>query len=156
MKRCLLLLVFVIQFCFNGNAQHKYFEKYGPIADSLSQAHGIPACVMLAVAYHESGAGTSQIAKLLNNHFGIKGKNDLMKTHKIKCSYKYYPSAEESYRGFCRLVTSKKYYEKLKGTDDVKKWVKSIAAAGYAANAERWSNSIIRVIKTYSLDKKQE
>lgn len=156
MKRIILLFLFMSQLAFIAKSQHKYFETYRPLADSLSEALGIPSSIMLAVAYHESGAGTSQIAKLLNNHFGIKGKNDLMKTHKIKCSYKYYPSPEESYRGFCRLVTSKKYYEKLKGTNDVKKWAKSIAAAGYAANAERWSNSILRVIKTFGLDKKAE
>jgi flagellum-specific peptidoglycan hydrolase FlgJ len=156
MNKVVVLLVFTFVQNFNIQSQNSYFEKYKPLADSLSEVHSIPSSIILAVAYHESGGGTSQIAKLLNNHFGIKGKNDLLKTHKIKCSYKYYPSSEESYRGFCRLVTSKKYYEKLKGSDDVKKWVKSIAASGYAANAERWSNSILKVIYKFELNKKEE
>jgi Bax protein len=137
-----------------ANAQHAYFQKYQPVADSLESVYGIPSAVILAVAFHESGAGKSQVATLLNNHFGIKGSNNLMETHKIQSKYKYYPSVNESYNGFCRLVSSKKYYAGLKSanTKDCKKWVESIASAGYAGNAERWTNSIMGVIQKYKLN----
>jgi Bax protein len=154
MKKINIILIFICIHVFETQSQSTYFEKFNPLADSLSKVHGIPSSIMLAIAYHESGGGKSKIAKLLNNHFGIKGKNDLQVTHNIKSSYKYYVSPEESYNGFCRLVISKKYYHQLKGTSDVKNWLTCIAGAGYAANKTRWSNSILRIINLYRLEKK--
>jgi len=155
MKRINVLIICLLFTCLSqlAHAQHTYFQKYQPVADSLEKVYGIPSAVILAVAYHESGAGKSKVATLLNNHFGIKGSNNLLKTHNIKSKYKYYTSVSESYNGFCRLVTSKKYYTSLKSknTTDAKKWVASIASAGYAANASKWTNSIMSVIRKYSL-----
>lgn len=155
MKRLNVLLICLLFSLTSqlAQAQHSYFKTYQPVADSLEKVYGIPSAVILAVAYHESGAGKSKVATLLNNHFGIKGSNNLLKTHNIKSKYKYYASVSESYNGFCRLVTSKKYYSglKSKNTTDPKKWISSIASAGYAANAARWTNSIMSVIKKYNL-----
>ena len=61
----------------NHFSQKTYFIDYRELADSLDSAYEIPACIILSVAYIESGGGTSNIGRKLNNHFGIKGKNDV-------------------------------------------------------------------------------
>src|SRR5215216_3908137 len=75
----------------------KYIKKYRPIADSLGKVYGIPSSVILGVGMVESSTGEGKTAMLLNNHFGIVGKNNLKKSHKIKTRYKYYPSVTASY-----------------------------------------------------------
>src|SRR5690349_8695737 len=87
-------------------SQSKYVQKYRPTADSLSAEYGIPASVILAVAILESGSGTSRNAKLLNNHFGIVGKN---KVKHVKTKYKQYESVYESYKDFCKVIKKKKF-----------------------------------------------
>jgi Bax protein len=96
-----LLVLFLLLVFQSVSAQSKYIKQYKPIADSLSGIYGIPTSVMLGVAIIESGAGKSRNCKLLNNHFGVKGKNDLMKTKGIKSSYKQYTDGRASYVAFC-------------------------------------------------------
>src|SRR5262245_30012189 len=85
-------------------SQSKYVRKYRPLADSLSSVYGVPTSIILGVAILESGSGTSRNCKLLNNHFGIVGKNDLLKTKRIKSRYKQYPDSLASYVDFCKLM----------------------------------------------------
>src|SRR5258705_5161264 len=60
------------------HAQSKYVKKFRPMADSLSEEYGVPASLILGISILESGSCTSQNCKLLNNHFGIKGKTNLL------------------------------------------------------------------------------
>lgn len=129
----------------NHFSQKTYFIDYGELADSLASAYQIPACVILSVAYIESGGGTSNVGRKLNNHFGIKGKNDISILG-YQSSYKYYLSIKDSYIGFCTLVSSKKYYASMKGSKDHEKWLKTIASYGYAADANKWSTSVLSVL----------
>lgn len=146
----LTLLIFTL---FSSHSQKTYFPNYQLLADSLETVYKIPSAVILAVAYYESGGGKSRVALLLNNHFGIVGSNNLLKTHGIKSRYKYYPSVMDSYIGFCKLVSNKKYYTNLveNNVTDNKKWISSIASAGYAQNAQKWTSSMLNVIRIYDL-----
>ena len=56
-----------------------YIKEHKEVAQRLMRETGVPASVILAVAIHESAYGNSRIAKHLNNHFGIKGKNNSKK-----------------------------------------------------------------------------
>ena len=95
-KLQLLLLVLLIQ--QSGFTQKPSFrEKYQPLADSLAAAYKIPSAVILGVAIIESGNGTSRNSRLLRNFFGIKGKNNLLKTKGIRSSYKQYRSDTASF-----------------------------------------------------------
>lgn len=123
-----------------------YFTKYQAIADSFETIYGIPSSVMLGVAYHESGAGKSVAAKYLNNHFGIKGSNNLMQTHKIKSSYKQYSSVAKSFEAFCLIVSAKSFYTTLKGNDDHSKWVYAISKTNYASGSKTWASKVISII----------
>jgi len=149
-----LLTVFLL-FTFNSAvAQSKYIKQYKPIADSLSDIYGIPTSVMLGIAIIESGAGTSRNCKLLNNHFGIKGKNNLLKTKGIRSAYKQYPDGRSSYIAFSQLMTRKKFYTKLKGKKDHKLWLDAISKAGYSTIPDEWKRNITAAIRKHKLAEK--
>jgi len=131
-----------------------YINKYRPLADSLSAAYGIPAAVILAVATIESSSGAGKNARLLNNHFGIVGKNKLLKTRKIKTRYKQYPNITTSYIDFCNLLAKRKYYKRLKGNINYHLWVDAISKSGYSELPLEWKNRVTTVIKKHQLAKK--
>ena len=77
--RILLSLIYLILFSsLTTIGQAKYASTYKSLADSLSKIYKIPSALILGIAIVESGAGSAKNAKLLNNHFGIVGHNDLL------------------------------------------------------------------------------
>jgi Bax protein len=146
------LLIFTFFLSGLLQAQTKSFvQKYQPLADSLSAEYGIPTAIILGVAIVESGAGTSRNCKLLNNFFGIVGKNNLQKTKGIKSRYKQYPDATASFTDFCKLLAKKKYYKKLKGNMDYKPWVEAISKSGYSEAPTEWKKRVSDTIKKNKL-----
>ena len=147
----IVLLVFLLIAFQTVSGQSKYIRQYKPIADSLSDIYGIPTSVMLGVAIIESGAGKSRNCKLLNNHFGIKGKNNLMKTKGIRSSYKQFDDGRASYIAFSKLLTKKKFYKKLKGKMDYRLWLDAISKSGYSMVPEEWKRNITATIRKHKL-----
>ena len=92
-------MFFVLFFFCNNSAQadivKKYIAKYSTLVKSLSDEFGIPVSVITAISIVESGAGKSRNTILLNNHFGIIGKNNLLKTKGIRTKFKQYKNPEE-------------------------------------------------------------
>lgn len=127
--------------------EHHYINKNKDMAEELSEEYGIPSSVILAVAFVETGGGTSKNSKMLNNHFGIVGKNNTGG----KSRYKYFNSVKDSYEGFCKLLSRKKYYKKLKGTDDFSTWVKAIANAGYSTQPKEWKRRLHLIYDKFNL-----
>lgn len=150
----------ILTFLFNlivlqAPAQNRNFEeKYGPLADSLGAVYGIPSSLILGVAIIESGSGKSRNARLLNNFFGIKGKNNLLKTKGIRSSYKQYPNDTASFVSFCGLVSRKKFYARLKGNPDYRLWTDALSHAGYSEIPETWEKLINSTIRNHQLDKR--
>ncbi|MEI9944238.1 MAG: glucosaminidase domain-containing protein [Chitinophagaceae bacterium] len=150
---CLRVLLAVI-FTFTlqqSFCQTKYIHKYRPLADSLSEEYGVPSAVILGVAIIESGSGSSRNAKMLNNHFGIVGKNDLLKTKGVKTRYKQFPDVAASYIFFCGLLTRKKFYKKLKGNKDYNLWLDAMVKSKYSEAPVEWKQRITSVIKKHKL-----
>jgi flagellum-specific peptidoglycan hydrolase FlgJ len=146
------LLTFVLLFSLYIVAgQSRYIKTYRPIADSLSDIYGIPASVMLGIAIIESGAGQSRNCKLLNNHFGIKGKNNLLKTKGIRSAYKQFESGRSCYVAFTKLIAKKKFYPKLKGNDDYAAWLEAISKSGYSTVPLEWKRNITAAIRKHRL-----
>lgn len=147
--RYLRIVILSLVFSFVSsqvNAQtQSYIQKNKTLAEKLSSKYGIPSSVILAIAFVETGGGTSRNSKALNNHFGIVGKNS------IGSKYKQFESKEESYEAFCKLVVKKKYYTALKGTEDFGKWVKAMAGAGYSTQPGEWMRRINSIIHKYQL-----
>ena len=147
----LLLVLTCCLMTFTGWSQKAFIQQYRPLADSLSAEYGVPASVMLGVSIVESGAGTSKNCKLLNNFFGIVGKNNLLKTKGIKSRYKQYPDAAASFADFCKLQSRKKYYTKLKGNMDYTVWLEAISKSGYSEAPATWKQRVGDAIKKNKL-----
>lgn len=151
-----LLAFFLLLLAVWAGAQSpKYVSRYRPLADSLAAEYGIPAAIILGIAIMETGGGTSRNCKLLNNHFGIVGKNNLWKTKKIRTRYKQYPDATASYVDFCKHVKKKKYYKRLKGKTDYNLWLDAISKSGYSEAPAIWKSRVISVIKKNKLSAKR-
>ena len=131
-----------------SHAQSKTFvKKYKPLVDSLSEVYGIPAAVILGISIIESSSGTSRNCKLLNNYFGIVGKNNLKKTKGIKTRYKQYADAAASFEDFCKVISRKKFYKKLKGNTHYRIWLDSISKSGYSEAPTVWKQRITGAIQ---------
>lgn len=128
-----------------------YIMQYDSVALNIMQTYGIPASFVLAVAIHESAAGTSKVSQERCNHFGMKGKKPSAK-NKSNYVFKYidFESAEASYYHFANLVSSKKFYESLKGETDPLKWLKALKRTGYAASS-KWVGRINHIIQKHNL-----
>jgi flagellum-specific peptidoglycan hydrolase FlgJ len=147
----LISLSFLLLTLNNGFAQSRSFvKKFQPLADSLSADYGIPSAVILGVSMIESGSGTSRNCKLLNNYFGIKGKNKLKKG--IVSSYKQYSDATESFVHFCKVIKKKKFYKKLKGNKNYKLWLDAISKAGYSEIPVTWKQRVSEAIRKNKLN----
>lgn len=145
-----LLLLLSVSF-HSLSAQSKYVKKFSGLADSLQTAYGIPAAVILGIAIIESASGTSRNCRLLHNHFGIVGKNNLRKTKGIKSRYKQYPDDSSSYVDFCRLMTTKRFYSKLKGNMNYKLWIEAISKANYSEVPLVWKERVLSAIRRNKL-----
>ena len=155
-KRGLIAVLFILflPLCTEAQSSTKSFiKKYQPLADSLSEEYGIPSSIILGVSIIESASGTSRNCKLLNNFFGIVGKNKLMKTNGIKSRYKQYDDAYSSFKDFCKLLAKKKYYKKLKGNMDYKLWTEAISNNGYSEVPSVWKQRINDTIRKNKLSK---
>jgi hypothetical protein len=131
-----------------------YIQAHKDAAVRYMKEYGIPASIILGIAYHESAHGNSKLANYLNNHFGIKGKNN---SKEIRSAYKGYDSVDESYRDFVRYIESRKRFSGLiekYGPGNYKDWAFGIARGGYASS-KTWASQIIAIIdkhKLYELD----
>lgn len=152
MKKFILLFLFT---CWVGASEaqtpeHEYVGKFKDLAVRQMNQFGVPASVILAVAIHESAYGKSKIARNLNNHFGIKGKNQVKN---IRSAYKSYGSVEDSYSDFLRLLNEKPGFSKLFGkytSYNYTAWVKGIQRGGYAQSST-WASQVLGIIKKHQL-----
>lgn len=74
MKKLLLILTLLISSLAVSaqNTSQSYIEKFKDNAVRIMHESGVPASIILAVAMHESANGNSNIAKTLNNQFGVR------------------------------------------------------------------------------------
>jgi len=144
-----LLVVCLLALVFSANAQNKaYIANHKAIATVLSKSYGIPAAVILAVAAVESSGGKGPVAKVLNNHFGMEGKNNFVNKKGHTSRYKQYANVFASYIDFCNVISRKRFYRRLKNNEDSKAWVKAMSHAGYSEVPEEWENKVLGVLRT--------
>jgi Bax protein len=145
-KKGMLIIVLLAMFT-TANAQNKtYISNHKWIAALLSERYGIPAPVILAVAAVESSGGKGPAAKVLNNHFGIEGKNKFVNRYGHSSRYKQYDNEIASYIDFCQLISRKRFYNKLKGSDNCSAWVKAMSHAGYSEVPAEWEQKVMSVL----------
>src|ERR1700754_1190399 len=135
-----------------------YVNTYKVIAMAEMQRSGIPAAIILAQGIHESEAGTSELVKQSNNHFGIKCKDDWKgqvvyhdDDSRQEC-FRSYASAADSYRDHSEFLRRSNRYAFLFDLEptDYERWAYGLRKAGYATNI-RYSQILIKLIKDYNL-----
>jgi hypothetical protein len=135
-----------------------YVNTYKRLAMAEMQRSGIPAAITLAQGLHESEAGTSELVKNSNNHFGIKCKDDWKgevvyhdDDSRGEC-FRSYARAEDSYRDHSDFLRRSSRYAFLFNLDpaDFEGWAYGLRKAGYATNI-RYSQILIKLIKDYNL-----
>jgi hypothetical protein len=135
-----------------------YVNTYKALAMAEMQRSGIPASITLAQGLHESEAGTSELVKNSNNHFGIKCKEDWKgevvyhdDDSRGEC-FRSYATAADSYRDHSDFLKRGTRYAFLFGLEptDYEGWAYGLRKAGYATNI-RYSQILIKLIKDYGL-----
>lgn len=143
---------------YNNYTPQQYIERFKGIAITEMNLYGIPASITLAQGMFESGNGNGELAKVANNHFGIKctgdwaGKSYYKDDDNANDCFRVYNKPEDSFRDHSEFL-KKKRYAKLFELDknDYEGWAYGLKAAGYATNP-RYPQLLISVIKRYNLD----
>ena len=140
-----------------------YAARYADLAKENMRLYGIPASVTLAQGILESANGGSELARLGNNHFGIKASSSWLKGGGEYLVYtddrpdeKFckYASVAESYEHHSKILrNSSRYADCLKlAPDDYKGWCEGIAKAGYASGGN-YAATLQRIIEANHLDR---
>jgi LysM repeat protein len=136
-----------------------YISKYKDLAISEMKRTGVPASITLAQGMLESDYGRSSLARLGNNHFGIKCHGDwngqTIRQHddrRNEC-FRKYSSSEASFYDHSDFLKSGSRYRFLFDLDpmDYKAWAHGLKKAGYATNPE-YATLLIRKIEENNLD----
>jgi LysM repeat protein len=144
MKRIFLFAIILISFV-SARAQtpediQNYINAYKDIAMNEMRRTGVPASISLAQGILESAAGTSDLTKQSNNHFGIKCKLDWTgqviyhdDDEKSEC-FRVYSCAADSYKDHSDFLKNRPNYAFLFQLDptDYEGWAKGLKKAGYA------------------------
>jgi hypothetical protein len=137
-----------------------YFESYHDMAIREMHRSGVPASITLAQGALESGDGNSSLARIANNHFGIKchedwnGKKIFQDDDDKNECFRKYGSVEDSYRDHSDYLKAKTRYAflfELRITD-YKGWARGLKKAGYATSPS-YAESLIRIIEDFGLNK---
>ena len=137
-----------------------YINQYKDLAISHMKDYKIPASITLAQGILESGAGTSQLARKSNNHFGIKcggswrGPSVRHTDDAPNECFRAYKHAQESYNDHSLFLTNGARYALLFKLDiaDYKAWARGLKKAGYATDPS-YANRLITIIEDYELYK---
>jgi len=136
----------------------QYIDKYKAIAIQEMNLYGVPASITLAQGLYESGNGNGELARVANNHFGIKCTPDWTGRVYYKDDdnkndrFRVYDKAEDSFRDHS-LFLKRRNYTPLFSLDitDYKGWCRGLKKAGYATNPN-YPSILIGIIEKYNLE----
>jgi LysM repeat protein len=155
---CFILLSKLI-FAQNSDRVKQYIETYKDIAIEEMQRTGVPAAITLAQGIHETEAGTSDLVRASNNHFGIKCKGDWTgptvyhdDDARGEC-FRKYDDPRDSYKDHSDFLKNRPNYASLFNLDptDYEAWAYGLKKAGYATNP-KYPQILIKLIKDYNLE----
>lgn len=135
----------------------QYIAQWGEVAVREMVQHGIPASITLAQGILESGNGNSDLARISNNHFGIKchGSWTGRKTYhdddaKGEC-FRAYDHAADSYADHSAFLKKPRYAGlfDLQPTD-YEAWAHGLKSAGYATHPS-YAQMLIDIIERNDL-----
>lgn len=137
-----------------------YILKYKDLAIQQQHLYKIPASITLAQGLLETDGGKSRLARVGNNHFGIKCKEEWKggrmyhDDDEANECFRTYKSAEDSYLDHSLFLSQRKYYVSLFDLNiyDYKGWARGLQNCGYATS-KTYATSLINIINTYELHK---
>lgn len=161
MKRFLIYLIIAFGAIPAGAQKNatfvSYIETYHELAIDQMRRHQVPASITLAQGILESAAGQSYLARVANNHFGIKVGNSWQGPWVLKDDetsnekFRKYGSAEESYEDHSSILHKDRYQHLFNlNITDYKGWAKGLKEAGYATNPQ-YPKLLISLIEDYEL-----
>lgn len=144
------------QMRWNQNYQ-LYINQYKDLAIREMLQYRIPASITLAQAVFESGAGRSRLARLGNNHFGIKchgwtGRTIAEDDDALGECFRAYDHPLQSFEDHSKFLVNSSRYRKLfsLSMQDYRGWAHGLKACGYATNP-RYAYKLIELIELYKL-----
>lgn len=149
-----------------SSAQAKEFIKHiAPMIQSEAKQRGYKICsTIIAQAIVEGAAGTSSLAKLYHNHFGMKcgkswkGSSVNLATKEeynvgtlttIKDNFRTYPNDEEGVKGYFDFISVSRYAN-LKECITYKQFAEFLKADGYATSS-RYVQTLCDTVERYKL-----
>ncbi len=148
------------------SAAYSYIDQYRDLAVVEMYRSGIPASITLAQGLHESNYGTSELARLANNHFGIKCKtNWLGETYfyedddydhygnLIQSCFRSYEADIDSYVDHSNFLMYRHHYQELFSLSrhDYVGWAYGLKKCGYATDPQ-YAQKLIKKIEKFGLD----
>lgn len=127
-------------------------QTYINYALQVQATYGVPASVCLGQFIYESAAGTSHMARVANNCFGIKGKGNAGSYVSRGSSWRKYKSKLDSFLDWGRLVTNSNYSRYVKGVKDPKKFLQGLVKGGYCSDAG-YVSAVMAIISKNGLTK---
>lgn len=134
-----------------------YINQYKDLAIREMLQYRIPASITLAQAVFESGAGRSRLARLGNNHFGIKchdwtGRTIAEDDDALGECFRAYDHPLQSFEDHSKFLVNSNRYRRLfsLSMEDYRGWAHGLKACGYATNP-RYAYKLIELIELYKL-----
>jgi uncharacterized FlgJ-related protein len=134
-----------------------YIDRFKTIAIQEMNLYGIPASITLAQGLFESGSGNGELARVANNHFGIKctsdwkGKGYYKDDDNHNDCFRVYDKPEDSFRDHSEFLKRPRYAKLFQlDKNDYVGWANGLKAAGYATNPN-YPNLLINIIEKYNL-----
>lgn len=134
-----------------------YINQYKDLAIREMLQYRIPASITLAQAVFESGAGRSRLARLGNNHFGIKchdwtGRTIAEDDDALGECFRAYDHPLQSFEDHSKFLVNSSRYRRLfsLSMQDYRGWAHGLKACGYATNP-RYAHKLIELIELYKL-----
>jgi hypothetical protein len=135
-----------------------YIDRFKIIAVQEMNLYGIPASITLAQGLFESGSGNGELARVANNHFGIKctsdwkGKGYYKDDDNHNDCFRVYDRPEDSFRDHSEFLKRPRYAKLFQlDKNDYAGWANGLKAAGYATNPN-YPQLLINIIQKYNLD----
>ena len=121
----------------SDDPQVNYIVQFWNYAKNNENAYNIPHQFTLAQAIDESASGTSDVAIVAKNHFGIKDSDAW--TGLIYKGYRAYPSVAASYNDNAAFLTNNSRYKPAFNYTDAKQFAQAISNAGYSQDASYYN-----------------
>jgi len=143
---------------YKSQTSLEYIDHFKTIAVQEMNLYGIPASITLAQGLFESGSGNGELARVANNHFGIKcnsewkGKTYYKDDDNHNDCFRVYDKAEDSFRDHSEFLKRPRYAKLFQlDKNDYVGWANGLKAAGYATNPN-YPQLLINIIQKYNLD----